>query len=71
MSNSELVPCPWRKTTKHVHPYGQREFLCGNCKRIYDGIDDGDVGYSGPERYAERKEEFEARRARRGNQCRR
>lgn len=71
MSN-DVIPCPWCKTAKHVYQHGQREFYCGNCKRIFDGIDDGDVGYSGPERHSERKEEYQLRqRVRRAGQCRR
>jgi hypothetical protein len=45
-----------------VHPDGPRNFWCANCKREFDGQDDGDVGYRSPEINAERAERREMAR---------
>lgn len=52
--------CPWCKTRKFVYPHGHRDFFCGNCKRIFDGIDDGTTGYGDPAKHADRAERREA-----------
>lgn len=72
MSDEILPRCPWCGNARRVYAHGSREFFCDGCKRIFDGIDDGDVGYQGPERYAERKEAFQLReQARKTGRCRR
>ena len=53
--------CPWCKTAAQVYEHGDREFWCRRCNRIFDGIDDGDVGYGGPSRRMEREERRQQR----------
>ena len=54
--------CPWCKTAKKVYTHGEREFICLGCKRIFDGIDDGEIGYGRPEKRMEREERRKERR---------
>lgn len=42
-----------------------RLYYCENCKMNTDCEDDGDIGYSRQDRYAERKEEYELRQKQR------
>ena len=58
-----LPPCPWCKTAKKVYKHGERDFVCLGCKRIFDGIDDGEIGYGRPEKYAQRNERRQGRNA--------
>ena len=60
MTTDQTPKCPWCKTDKHVHAEGFRSWWCGNCNRLFDGVDDGTVGYGTPEKHAERKERREA-----------
>ena len=57
----QLPACPWCKTAKKVYKYGEREFFCNGCKRIFDGIDDGEIGYEQPEKRMEREERRKGR----------
>jgi ribosomal protein L37AE/L43A len=56
-------PCPRCQTAKRVYPHGERNFQCDKCGAIFDGQDDGTVGYGDPARFAERKERHQQRRA--------
>lgn len=41
--------------------------FCEHCRITFDPVDDGDVTYGDPARYAERKEEYQRRRQGRAN----
>lgn len=65
IDTEQLPPCPWCGTAKKVYKHGDREFVCLGCKRIFDGIDDGVIGYGRPEKYAQRAERRQGRKVRR------
>ena len=46
-------------------------FRCDACKMLTDCVDDGDIGYKSPQRYAESKEGFENRQRARQQRRRR
>lgn len=62
------IRCGKRKT---VYPHGEREWWCRECNVIFDCEDDGDIGYSRPDRHAERKEEYAFRQHQRQQRARR
>ena len=63
---SEPLPkCPWCGTDKHVYESGHAQFWCKKCDRLFDKGEDGVIGYGRPDKYAERREEFEKRQAKR------
>ncbi len=61
--------CP--KCSRPVQQIEHRLYRCDWCKMLTDCDPDGEVGYGNPERYAERKEEFQIRQIERLNRQRR
>lgn len=59
---SEMPKCPWCGHPRHVRPLGCHAFYCGGCKREFEDVDDGEVGYGMPEKFAMRKERHEQRK---------
>ena len=53
--------CPKCGTNKHAYTHGEREFWCRKCNVLYDGIDDGDVGYGAPDKRMNREERRQSR----------
>lgn len=47
--------CPFCSSPA-VIPDGPRNWWCHDCKRTFDGIDDGDIGYGRPDKRIERQE---------------
>lgn len=62
---NNLPPCPRCRTAKCVRVKEDKLFICDNCHGLFDGIDDGDIGYGRQDRYAERKEGYENRQRQR------
>jgi transposase-like protein len=64
MTDLPPIPaCPWCRSAKRVYVEGHRNFHCTNCHRSFDGIDDGEIGRGSPEANAQRREEYQQRRA--------
>ena len=53
--------CPRCKRHSATPGEGKNVFYCHDCRMYFSGEDDGDVGYSGPERIAQRHEEYKHR----------
>lgn len=60
-----LPRCPFCSTSKSVQPYGEsvHQFYCRKCDKIFEDVDDGEVGYGRPEKIAERRERQAEKRA--------
>lgn len=53
------LKCP--KCNGPVVPMEDKLYRCDRCRMLTDCQEDGDIGYGNQERYAERKEAFQAR----------
>lgn len=54
--------CLWCGTNKHVAEVGPHHFYCGKCKREFDDVDDGDIGYGRPSKRKEYQERSQERK---------
>lgn len=52
----QLPKCPWCNTAKHVAALGCHRLYCGKCKREFEDVNDGDIGYGRPSKRMEREE---------------
>ena len=48
----------------------EKLYWCAECNMLTDAIDEGEVGYGDPSRFASRKEEYEKRQRERRQQRR-
>jgi len=67
-----LPVCPWCQTSRHTQTGSRAHaFFCRSCKREFEDVDDGDIGYGNPEKYAVRKESFQQKNQGNGSNQRR
>jgi len=59
----KMPACPKCGSRKRVIPAGDNvhTFACLTCQCCFEDVDDSDIGYGDPARYAERREEFAIR----------
>jgi hypothetical protein len=62
MTDNCTPKCVRCGSQKHVHSEGSNphQFYCGRCKISFEDVDDGEVGYGNPERFATRNERHES-----------
>ena len=54
---NEHVPCPWCGTAAHVRRRPNTHAVyCRRCKREFEDVDDGTIGYGPPDRRMRREE---------------